>query len=323
MADASERFEGLPYMGKDRNDRSRSKHQHWVPQFYLRYFATPDSRGTKSPQVWIFSKHDEDGDEQLTHVRNVCGKRYLYTPIDTDGQRKWDLDDRLGDAETLLAEIWRELADGYVSLDDDSIRKGLSLFVALMHLRNPEVREEVEQIHGRIVALYEAAPRGADGTPDVKEVEINGQVHEMDTSGWHGYRSWGRDDHDRFFAHIVQSETLHIAKMLLSKRWSVVCSDKDAFITSDKPVSLHHLEREKFGFRTPGVMVTFPLGPKRMLVMDDMHHEPANQYYPLKDANAGSFNLTTWRNGSRFMITGRPISEVLVEIDSLTPRSPA
>ena len=306
-------------MGADHKDRSRSKHQHWVPQFYLRYFATPESRGTKAPQVWIFSKHDHDGDEQLTHVRNVCGKRYLYTPVDTDGQRRWDLDDRLGDVETLLAQIWPELAEGYVSLNDDSVRKGLSLFIALMHLRNPAVREEVERIHARIIALYEAAARKADGTPDVKEVEINGQVRELDSSGWHDYRSWGKDDHDRFFAHIVQSEAGRIAKMLLSKRWSVVCSQDDAFIATDKPVSLHHLEREKFGFGTPGVMVTFPLGPKRMLIMDDMHHEPASQYYALKDANAPSFNLTTWRNGSRFMITGRPVPEVLGEIISLDP----
>lgn len=310
-------------MSTEKNDRSRSKHQHWVPQFYLRYFATPQSRGTKAPQVWIFSKHDADGDEQLTHARNVCGKRYLYTPADADGQRKWDLDDRLGNVETLLAQRWPELAEGYLPLQDEGVRKGLALFVALMHLRNPAVREEVERIHGQIVALYETASRRADGTPDIQEVEINGQVREVDTSGWHDYRSWGSDDHDRFFAHIVRSETGRIAKMLLSKRWSVVCSDEDAFITTDKPVSLHHLEREKFGFGTPGVMVTFPLGPKRMLAMDDMHHEPANQYYPLKDGSAGSFNLTTWRNGSRFMITGRPISEVLGEIVSLTQEGPA
>lgn len=310
-------------MKTEKNDRSRSKHQHWVPQFYLRYFATPQSRGTSAPQVWIFPKHDADGDEQLTHVRNVCGKRYLYTPADADGQRKWDLDDRLGNVETLLAQMWPELAEGYVSLQDEDIRKGLALFVALMHLRNPAVLEEVGRIHGKIVAFYETASLTADGTPDIQEVEINGLVREADTSGWHNYRSWGRDEHHRFFVDIVRSETGHIAKMLLSKRWSVVCGDEDAFITTDKPVSLHHLARAKFGFSTPGVMVTFPLGPKRMLVMDDMHHEPANQYYPLKDANAGSFNLTTWRNGSRFMITGRAISEELVEIDSLTPRGSA
>ena len=320
MADASERFEGLPYMSKDHHDRSRSKHQHWVPQFYLRSFATPDSRGTKSPQVWIFSKYGEDGDEKLTHVRNVCGKRYLYTPMGTDGQRKWDLDDRLGDVESHLAEIWRELAEGYVSLQDESVRLGLALFVALMKLRNPAVREEVERMHRQIVSLYETIPCRADGTPHIQAVEINGLVREVDISGWHDYRSWGKDDHDRFFAHFVQSETGNIAKMLLFKRWSVVCSDEDAFITTDQPVSLRHLEREKFGFGTPGVIVEFPLSPKRMLVMDDMHHEPASQYYPLKDANAASFNLNTWRNGSRFMITGRPVPEVLGEITSIDPK---
>ena len=172
-------------------------------------------------------------------------------------------------------------------------------------------------MHAHIVALYEAAPRRADGTPNVKEVDINRQVREVDTSCWHDYRSWGQVDHDRFFAHIIQSETGRIAKMLLSRRWSVVCSEEDAFITTDKPVSLHHLEREKIGFGTQGVMATFPLGPKRILVTDEMHHEPANQYYPLNPGNAGSFNLTTWGNGSRFMITGRPISEVLSEIVSL------
>lgn len=41
-------------MESDNKDPSRSKHQHWVPQFYLRYFATPESRATKAPQVWIF-----------------------------------------------------------------------------------------------------------------------------------------------------------------------------------------------------------------------------------------------------------------------------
>lgn len=55
----------LHNMSTEKYYRSRSKHQHWVPQFYLCYFATPESHGTKTPQVWIFSSHDEDGDERL------------------------------------------------------------------------------------------------------------------------------------------------------------------------------------------------------------------------------------------------------------------
>lgn len=44
----------------------------------------------------------------------------------------------------------------------------------------------------------------------------------------------------------------------------------------------------------------------------------ADLYDPLKDANAASFNLTTWRNGSRFMITVRPVPEVLDEFNAFT-----
>lgn len=304
-------------MRRNPGQRNRSKHQHWVPQFYLRYFATTESRNSEQPQVWIFSKDPADGSETLTNVRNVCGKRFLYTPVQSDGQRSWDLDERLEELESTLGKVWPALAEGYISLDDANLRSGLALFVSVMHLRNPEVREEVERIHRSLTELYESAPRLPDGTPAVEAVEINGRVHNVNLDGWQDYRSWGKNEHDRFFAHVVQTEAIHIAKMLLLKRWSVVCSEEDTFITTDKPVAVHHHSLPTVGFGTPGAVVTFPLSPRRLLVMDDMHSDPANQYYPLKESNAGPFNLTTWRNGSRFMITGRPIPNVLNELNTL------
>jgi len=60
----------------------------------------------KYPQVWIFSKHDSDGEEQITRVRNVCAKRYLYSPRDESGLRSWEVDDELQGVESLLGPIW-------------------------------------------------------------------------------------------------------------------------------------------------------------------------------------------------------------------------
>jgi hypothetical protein len=77
--------------------------QHWVPQFYLKYFATPDTQQTKNPKTWIFSKDEEDGDPKLTNIRNICAKRFLYSPPDKDGQREWELETRLSDIESLLS----------------------------------------------------------------------------------------------------------------------------------------------------------------------------------------------------------------------------
>ena len=45
---------------------SKPKRQHWVPRFYLRYFATPQTKETSEPGAWIFSKHG--GAPALTRV---------------------------------------------------------------------------------------------------------------------------------------------------------------------------------------------------------------------------------------------------------------
>ncbi|MCX7148127.1 MAG: DUF4238 domain-containing protein [Rhodocyclales bacterium] len=290
------------------------KHLHWVPEFYLRYFATPETRSAERPQVWIFSKDASDGDESPTNIRNVCGKRYLYAPLEQDGSRNWELEDQLEKLEATLGHVWKDLAEGFVHLDDSAMRKGVSLFVAVMHLRNPETRRVVETIHQKLVAFLANMPSRPDGTPALDHVEIGERRFPVEVEGWHEFRSWGKNDHDKLFVDIVRSEAIWIAEMLMKKRWSIVCAETDTFVTSDKPVAIQHLSRDVAGFGTPDGIVTFPLGPRRLLVMDDMHDEPENQYYPLHQSNAGAFNLGIWRNGSRFMITGRPVEEVLTEI---------
>lgn len=293
---------------------NRPKHQHWVPQFYLRYFATLESRDSDQAQVWIFSKDDTDGDEVLTNVRNICGKRYLYSPIGDSGERSWHLEKKLENLETTIGVIWPSIAEDFIDLGDTNIRKMLSLFVAAMHLRNPETRKAIECIHRELIELYEGVPTKPDGTPDVDTIEIAGVTHPLDTGGWHEYRKWGKNDHDISFAHAIESEAVRIAEMMMKKRWSIIMTEQDVFVTTDKPVVLQHQSLPTFGLGTPDVVVSFPLGPKRLLIMDDMHHEPANQYYPLHNSAVGAFNLGAWRNGSRFMITGRPIHMVLSEI---------
>lgn len=296
----------------------RSKHQHWVPQFYLRYFATADSRDTKTPQVWIFSKHHEDGDEQLTSVRNVCGKRYLYSPKQLDGNRDWALDDRLNDIESLLSQVWPALATDYVDLSDDAIRKALALFVAITHMRHPEMRAQIEKIHADLVKLYEDAPRDADGNPMIESIDIAGKSYRVDTSDWQEHRDQGKDGHDRAFANMVQSEVGRMAQHLLTKRWSVLFSDQNVFVTSDTPVGLSHLSRERFGYGTKDTILTFPLSPSRILIMDDLHAEEPNQYYPVLESNVAVMNMTIWKSATKFLITGRPIPDVLMEFDAMT-----
>lgn len=293
---------------------NRPKRQHWVPEFYLRYFATPETRNKKIAKAWVFSKHATDGDECLKSVREICGMNYLYTPKDGTGEIVWHLENKLRDLETTMGLIWPNLANGFVDINDPVLRKGLSLFVAVMHLRNPECRQSIEKLHQQLVEFFETVPVRPDGSPAVNSLEVAGVTYELVAHGWREYRAWGKNDHDRFFAHVVESEAIDLATLLMKKRWSIVFSEPDIFITSDRPVVLQHQSRETFGFGTQNSIVTFPLSPRRMLMMDDLHAEPAGQYYPLKPSNAGAFNYNIWSKGSRFMVTGRAVHDVLSEI---------
>lgn len=220
--------------------------QHWVPQFYLKYFATPETQLTKNPQTWIFSKDEEYGDPKLTNIRNVCAKRFLYSPRNKDGQREWGLEERLSDIETLLSVIWPTLAEGYADLKSEPLRKAVSLFVSVLYVRHPNNLEECVNAHKHIVNIYDNVPKRSDGTPNISHIEVNGKLMEFDSSDWHEYKNWKEDDHHRFFCDSVQAHTGHIAKLLLKKRWSIILADFPAFITSDNPVSKEHLKKEKF-----------------------------------------------------------------------------
>ena len=72
---------------------NRPKNQHWVPRFYLRNFATPETRtrGKDESQIWMFSNDERDGNERLTNIKNVCTRRYLYSPTDSAGRRDCDV----------------------------------------------------------------------------------------------------------------------------------------------------------------------------------------------------------------------------------------
>lgn len=254
-------------------------------------------------------------------VRNVCGKRYLYSPKQLDGSRNWALDDKLNDVEGLLGQIWPALATDFIDLSDEYIRKALSLFISITHMRHPDMRDALEGIHGDLVELFETGPLYPDGTPMIESAEHKGKSYRFDTTDWHAYKNQGKDGHDRAFAEAVRSEADRMAEHLLKKRWSILISNREVFVTSDKPVVLRHLARDRYGYGTKETIVTFPLSPSRLLVMDDLDSEPANQYYPLLEETIGAANMTTWHGARRFLITGRPIPEVLLEFDAISHAS--
>src|ERR1039457_2681224 len=94
-----------------------NRNQHWVPQFYLRGWATATTRGTNKPQIWAFPI--EDGEEFKTIPRNVAAQRDLYTFCSPE------VDRRLTDLEGFLGRFWPRFTDDHYPLDD-AFRKTVS-----------------------------------------------------------------------------------------------------------------------------------------------------------------------------------------------------
>ena len=278
----------------------KKKRNHWVPQSYLRSFAADPER----KRIWTFGK--EGGDPELKPIKKVAVKFYLYAPNGPHG-RDYSFEDKLASLEELFGEpYWKAVSDGFVDLGSESVRKGLSLLTAVMWLRNPTHLAIMHDIHREIVDFYSQVPE----LPDA--VEINGVVHAIDKESWPGYRDASTDDIKRMWLDEVGA-AVRLAKMLMDMRWSVIFAETPAFITTDNPVAPVHPSLRFRGVTNSATSILFPLSPTQLLCLDNRHHEPGNQYYPLK-ASPGPLNGLLWRYAINAMFSSRHTNEVCAEL---------
>jgi len=294
---------------------SKAKKQHWVPRFYLKEFCIPEESTRKNPKVWIVPR--EEGDKKLVGINDVATQRYLYSPEDEVGKRCWHTEEKLAGLESLVSKIWPQLASDFVDLSVESVRKGLSLFVATLILRHPRKIADYKKIQNDLIKYLDSAPKDELGRPNIKSMEIGGHKFEMDRSDWHDFSNPTDYSFKKFFVEQIHNEAISIAKILMEKRWSIIFSENPSFITTDNPVSIFNLEKNVYGLTTKGTFLHFPISPTRILMMDDLFDEHASQYYHLTEKGPGPANITSWIEASSFMITGRDPDQVIEEMLSV------
>jgi hypothetical protein len=151
-------------------------------------------------------------------------------------------------------------------------------------------------------------------------VESSGEVRPFDTSGYSEYKNAGSERLRQVFVDDLRANATWFAEALLEKRWSVVFSADPVFVTTDTPVTIRNQTRERFGVKTPGTIISIPLSPTRVLLMDDRLDQPLGQYYPLGSHGPAPFNLNAWHCCERFMISSRTTDEVCAELLAWTDR---
>ena len=293
---------------------SKAKKQHWVSVSYLKYFSIPETRHTDKPEAWIFSKK-EDGDPRSVPLRTFARKKYLYSPRNEEGQRSWATEDKLHDMETLMGSIWPSFENGLVDIvGNETLKKKLALYMSTLYLRHPSNIDKTKRIHRQLVEFYENIPKDEAKNPLIGEVINRGKIYQFDNSNYEKYKSADKNELQQMFVDFLNSDATNCAEILLEKRWSVIFTKDPLFITTDNPVVVVNREREIFGLKTKGTIITFPISPTRILILDDLHNEPNGRYYPLGKDGPGPINLTLWRNAENFMVSPRHTDEVCAEM---------
>lgn len=294
---------------------SKQKKQHWVPRFYLKEFSIDESQSKKESQVWIFSK--DEGEPKIANIKDVAAKRYLYSPKDENGNRCWQMEEKLASLEGVISQIWPTFANGYLDLNNQSYRKIISLFLATLYLRHPKRLSEQEKMQNWLIDFYENnVPKDSSGNPVACQFTVKGKKHTLDPSDWKSYSNPTQYDKEKFFIETIKESSIDIVEVFLKKRWSVIFSETKQFITTDNPLVITNPlkdEIKNYGLNTKGTTITFPISPTRVLVLDDLLDEPDSQYYSLKEKGM-DINILLWIDAHQFMISHRNPYEVIFEM---------
>lgn len=258
-----------------------TKNQHWVPQFYLRQFATEDSVGAKTPKVWVWDKSRQSSLETPVSVRNVCGQRYLYSPEAPSGSRDPTLENVLSELEGTAAKVWPYLITGEVDLTNQEIRHFLANFFSIMHLRNVFIYRTIDRTMELRDKLY--------GTP---KPEFLASRRETDPDPTHS---------GRFFVHTMLQNIRKFASQLSQKPWMVLASDEPGFFTSDRPVVF----TLKSLFRANSELL-FPLTPRHVLATHGFGEQPRIYVAKCPSSLVSTTNHLVEAHALKFIISAKP-----------------
>lgn len=269
---------------------SDPKRQHWLPKFYLRSFAIEGTANRANPQVWILPR--DRGEPHSTGISNVAVERYIYSPPRADGQRDGYVERRLADLESTLSSFWESLATDFIAFHTIAKRRAIALFMATLVLRNPAMRKLTADSHSKLArALEESAGHS---------VQVSGEAIQPDREAIR--RLEDPSEQNRAFVNSILRDARWLAEILLQKRWAMATSDRPVWATSDCPVYVASQEHARHQLGGKDATIMFPVSPIRILVLDD-RQAPDGRYHKVPAERQADFNLITWANAQRFLIS--------------------
>ena len=252
-----------------------ARHHHYIPQCYLRGFATGSG---KRCRLTVASLESQEFFE--TKPRNVAGVRD-FNRIQVDGFAPDALEGMLADFEGEVATAIRNIANSQKFDGED--RNAVLNLIALLAVRSPQQREHwrqfeekvMKQIMGLSLATKE---RWENQTRRMKEAgyKVDDSLSYEDMRAF-----YEKDEYDVRFNnehHLALEFKGHdvVLRTLADHKWKLHITNEEngCFVTTDRPVVItwNHPEevpvmmRGSPGFGMPDTEVLFPLTQNLLLL---------------------------------------------------------
>lgn len=245
--------------------RPAAKLHHYVPQGYLRGFATDRERLTVVPL-------DRSRQPFTSSVKNVAAQTHFHTI--PGSEQPDEFEKLLASLEGEALGIVRSLEAGRFPLPEGD-RWAFSHYMALQAVRGPDTRKTMEQLKAKMVRLEV----GAGGRKNIKSwIKKN---LGLDATDEQADRMWNEatqpDGPPITFSNVAHIQHMvetaeYLTPYLATRPWLLVRFNRRALTTSDAPVSLIRNDRDEpwqgVGFATAWG-ISFPLTRRLGLLMTD------------------------------------------------------
>ena len=293
---------------------------HYVPQFYLSYFATVQQQGPAG--FWVYDK--DSGEPRFQTPINTTVERDLYSIPRPEGEPDRQIEAFLADLEGRTKPVLDRWQEPRARPDAEGMGV-VGLFLAMAHVRVPRQIRAAQEFDE--ATLLEETRLLLE---DEQQMKALLESHRRDTGEDLGsledLREWLQMVGDRFRLRVNPKVALGsslaqvdaITPYLRSLNWCLCrASSDEPFVTSDSPVCVFAPMgggQAVFGagFARPRVQITFPISPSVCLLLDRQHSVGR---MAVGSARTRELNWKTAWNAERFVIAAHKSSRVHALVD--------
>lgn len=276
---------------------SRARKHHYVPQVYLRQWATDGQVVARRRQ----------GEPFPVALGKILHEIDLYTTEGTDGPSD-EVERWLSQYEGLLPDALRSLRMGHIPTASDPHRRDLAQLLALQYVRTPDRRMLTRLPGAAIARAGHNGPFPEDLLRDLFLEHVGREPRPDELDGLADFLHYSarpeqRVDRNHEVA-ISFASADRIADSLVSRHWSVESSKGMPFVTSDRPIQLwcrNPPKRRGVGIELADE-IRFVVSPHHLLVMRRHGVEVATLAPRRRVAEVNQHTASTcWRT-----VVGRP-----------------